>query len=158
MEHAQVGISQGQVSVADDTVLKKNAMSGAVHRLQTVASVVTLEQKHSISVVLVMSTSLPKFKVIHVRSDNFLVTSHSVLLSNHKHQFVVDMGALGLEEGAARRHFEVSEQILPSANAAMVTLLSLFAEVHVFVKLLLRGERDSVDALQTVIGRFSEPV
>ncbi len=105
-----------------------------------------------------MSTSLPEFEVIHVRSDNFLVTSHSVLLSNHKHEFVVNMGALGLEEGATRRHFEVSEQILLSANDAMVTLLSLFAEVHVFVKLLLRGERDSVDALQTVIGRFSEPV
>ncbi len=68
------------------------------------------------------------------------------------------MGALGLEEGATRRHFEVSEQILLSANDAMVTLLSLFTEVHVFVKLLLRGERDSVDALQTVIGRLSEPV
>lgn len=158
MEHAEVGISQGQVSVADDTVLEKNAMGGAVHRLQTVTSIVTLEQKHRISVVLVMSTSLPKFEVIHVRSDNFLVTSHSVLLSNHKHEFVVNVGALGLEEGAARRHFEVSEQILLSANDAMVTLLSLFAEVHVFVELLLRGERDSVDALQTVIGCLSEPV
>lgn len=158
MEHTKVSIPQGQVSVADDSVLKKNAMSGAVHRLQTVASIVTLEQKHVISVVLVMATSLPKFEVIHVRSDNFLVASHSVLFPNHKHEFVVNMGALGLEEGATRRHFEVGEQILLSADDAVVTLLSLFAEVHVFVKLLLRGERDGVDALQTVIGCLSKPV
>lgn len=105
-----------------------------------------------------MSTSLPKLEVIHVGSDNFLVTSHSVLFSNHEHQFVVNVGALGLEEGATRRHFEVGEQILLSANDAMVTLLSLFAEVDVFVKLLLGGERDGVDALQTVIGCLSEPV
>ena len=50
------------------------------------------------------------------------------------------------------------EEILLLANDAMVTLLSLLSQMDVLVQLLLRGERDSVHALQTIVGGLAEPV
>lgn len=137
VQHAEIGIPQRQVSVAHNTVLEKHAMCGAVHRLETVTSIVSLKQKHVLFVVLVMTTSLPEFEIVHVGSDDFLIASDSVLRSDHFHQLVVNVSALRVEEGAAGRHLEVSEQLLSLANEAMIALLSLLTEVDVLVQLLL---------------------
>ena len=50
------------------------------------------------------------------------------------------------------------EKLLLLADDTMVTLLGLLAQVNVLVELLLRGERDGVDALQTIIRGLAEPV
>lgn len=147
VEDTEVGIPEGKVTVTVDTVLEHDAVSGAVHRLETLTRLVRLEDEHVLLVVLVVTRGLPQFEVVDVRGDDFLVATHAVLLSDHFDQFVVDEGALREEESAAGRHFEVVEETLRTANDAMVTFLGLFNEVHVLVQLLLGRERDGVDSL-----------
>ena len=52
----------------------------------------------------------------------------------------------------------MGEQLLLLPNEAMIALLSLLAEVEVLFHFLGRGEGNTVDSLQTVIGGFTEPV
>ena len=158
MKDTEIGIPEWQVSEATNTMFEHDAMSGTVHGLETLASLVRLEDEHVLLVILVVTRGLPKLQVEDVRGDDFLVATHAVLLSDHLDQLVVDEGTLGEEEGAAWRHFKVIEETLRTANDTMVTLLGLLNEVHVFFQLLLRGEGDSIDSLQTVIGGLSEPV
>ena len=87
-----------------------------------------------------------------------MIASDSVLFSAQVHKLVVNVSALGVPEGAARRHIKVSEELLLLSNDAMVTLFCLFAEMNIFVHLLLRWERNGINALQTVIRCFTEPV
>ena len=68
------------------------------------------------------------------------------------------MSALGVPECAARRYIKVSEELLLLSNDAMITLFCLFAEMNVFVHLLLRWERNGINTLQTIIRCFTEPV
>lgn len=55
MKDTEVSISERQVTVAVNAVLEHDAMSGAVHRLETLARLVRLEDEHVLLVVLVMT-------------------------------------------------------------------------------------------------------
>ena len=160
VEHAEIGVAQGQVAVAVDAVLEHDAMGGTVHGLEAVASLVVtpVEEEHVLLVVGVVTGNLPQLDVVHVRRDHFRVATHAVLLPNHLHQLVVNQRALGEEEGAAGRDFEVVKQILLAADDAMVPLLGLLADEYELVELLLGREGNGVDALQTIVGGLSEPV
>ena len=158
VQDAKVSQSHWQVSITDDAVLEHDTMGWAVHRLETVTSFVTAEQEHVFFVVLVVTTSLPQFEVVHVRGNNFMIASDSVLFSAQVHELVVNVGALWVPECAARRYIKVSKELLLLSNDAMVTLFCLFAEMNVFIHLLLSWERNGIDALQTVIRCLAEPV
>ena len=105
-----------------------------------------------------MAGLLEQLEVVQVGSHDFIVASHTVLLSDQVHQLVVDHGSARVEEGTARRVFKVSEQLLLLANQSMITLLSLLSEVEVLLHFLCRGEGNTVHSLQTVIGGLTEPV
>ena len=105
-----------------------------------------------------MTGLLPELEVEDVGSDDLLVATGAILLTAHIHQLVVNVCTSWIPESAAWSEAEMSEQVLCLTNGTMITTLSLFSEVHVLIELLLRGERNGVDSLQTIIGDLSEPV
>ena len=105
-----------------------------------------------------MTGLLPKAQVENVWRDDLLEASHTILLPDQLDELVIDLGAHRVEEGGSRGHFKVMEQVLLLSDESMVTPLGLLSELDVLVKLLLRGEGDSVDALKTVVGGLAEPV
>ena len=105
-----------------------------------------------------MTGLLPELEVEDVGSDDLLVATGAILLAAHIHQLVVNVCTSWVPESASWSETEVSEQVLCLADGTMITTLSLFSEVHVLIELLLRGERNGVDSLQTIIGDLSEPV
>ena len=80
------------------------------------------------------------------------------MLPDHFNELVIDLGTHRVEEGSSRGHFKVMEQVLLLSDEPMITSLGLLSELNVLVELLLRGERDGVDALKTVVGGLAEPV
>lgn len=62
------------------------------------------------------------------------------------------------EEAAARAQFVEHEQVLFTADLAMITLGRLFKEFLVRGHLLAIRERDTIDALQGVIVAVTEKV
>ena len=54
-------------------------MSGAIHRFQSVDSLLNVEPKHILLVMLPVTRSLPKVDVVHVRGLDFLVAPFMVL-------------------------------------------------------------------------------
>jgi hypothetical protein len=76
-------------------------MSWTVHGLHTEALVFYLEHIDVIFVVLIMARSLPQLEVEDVGCNNFVVPSHSILVSNEFYQFIIDLGAIGVPETTA---------------------------------------------------------
>ena len=85
MKNTEVGKPDRQFSVRSDSGVKHEAMSRAVHWLKTKALVFYFHEEDVVLVVLIVTTGLPQLKVVHVGTDDFLVTSYSVLMSHQVH-------------------------------------------------------------------------
>jgi hypothetical protein len=133
-------------------------MSRAVHRLHSESLLLNLEEEKVIFVVLVMSGSLPEFEAENVRRHNFFIASNTVLLFNHINELVVDDGTHGVLESTSRGQFVHVEKSLSTTDSSVVTFLGFLKEVNVFVKFLLRGERDSINTLERVVFSVRQPV
>jgi len=159
VKDTEISVAEGKITVAVDAVLEHDAMSGAVHRLEALRIAgFAIEQEHVILVVLIMTASFPKLQVVNVGRDDLREAANAVLFPDHVHKLVVNHGALRVEESTARGRIEVVEEVLLTTNDTMIALLGLLTEVDVLLELLLSRERDSVDALQTVVCGLSEPV
>jgi hypothetical protein len=77
-------------------------MSRTVHWLHAETLTLGLKHKHILLVGGVMAGGLPKFQIENVRGQNFIVSSHTVLLANHIHKFVIDLGSMGVKESTTR--------------------------------------------------------
>ena len=67
VKDTKVGPTNGEVTVAANTMLEHNAMGGTVHGLETMALLIVLKDEHVLLVVLVMTRRLPKLEVENVR-------------------------------------------------------------------------------------------
>lgn len=62
--------------------------------------VVVLQQEHVFFILVPMSRNTPELCVEQIRSDDFRVSTDSVLSAQGIHEFVVDVSTVGVEEGA----------------------------------------------------------
>jgi len=80
------------------------------------------------------------------------------LLSNQLNQFVVDFGAVWIEEGTSGGQLMIVKKFLGAANSSMIAFLGFFLKMNVFVELFFAWERNAVNTLQVVVLSIAEPV
>ncbi len=68
-----------------------------------------------------------------------MISTHAILFTNQLNKFVINLGAVRIEEGTTRRKLMVIEKLLSAANSTMISLFGLFLKVDVFIKSLLTG-------------------
>jgi hypothetical protein len=98
MKDTKVGHSDRQLPVASLTVLENQAMSGAIHGLQSPLLLFHVESEHILRVMLPVTGDLPEFRAVHVRRANLLIAPLPVLLAQEGHQSVVDDHTVRQEE------------------------------------------------------------
>jgi len=102
VENTKIGKSKRQISVGADLVIKHYAVGRAVHRFHTETLSFNLPHKNVFFVCLVVARSLPKIEIENIRRQHLIVSSYAVLLSNQRNKFVIDNGAVRVEERTAR--------------------------------------------------------
>ena len=133
-------------------------MRWAVHRLQAESRTLRFKEEHVLLILLVVTGRLPEIEIEDVGRNDLLIPTNSILLSDHFNQLVVDVGTRWVPESATWGQTEVIEQALLLTDDTMVAALSLLEEMKVLIELLLGGERDGINSLQTVIRDLAEPV
>ena len=139
-------------------MLEHQAVTRAVHGLQTVLRIITVEQEHIILVVGSMAADLPQFQVEHVGRDDLRVATHVVLLSDKLDQFIVDVGSVREEEARARAQLVEEEEILLLTQHTVVVLLRLLHLLLPLLQLLGVREGNSVHTLEGVVFSVTQPV
>lgn len=84
-------------------MVKNEAMSRAVHRFHSESLLFNLEKEEVFLIFGVMTRSLPELEVKHVRGNDLMVASHTVLALDHVNKLVVNDSTHGVLEGASRR-------------------------------------------------------
>ena len=77
-------------------------MAWTVHGLYSKSMLFNIDHKDVILVVNVVTRSFPKVNVENIWTQNLIVSSDSVLLSNHVHQIVINHGTFWVEECTTR--------------------------------------------------------
>jgi hypothetical protein len=103
MKDTKVSHSDREIFIRTNLIIKHEAMSRTVHRLHSESLLLDLEKEKVVLVVLVMSRSLPKFKIENVRRNDFLISSNTILVFNHVNKLVVDDSSHRVLEGTTRR-------------------------------------------------------
>lgn len=103
MKDTKVSHSDRKIFIRTNLIIKHEAMSRTVHRLHSESLLLDLEKEKVVLVVLVMSRSLPKFKIENVRRNDFLISSNTILVFNHVNKLVVDDSSHRVLEGTTRR-------------------------------------------------------
>mmetsp|Transcript_6579 Transcript_6579/g.10253 ORF Transcript_6579/g.10253 Transcript_6579/m.10253 type:complete len:237 (-) Transcript_6579:906-1616(-) len=158
VQHTKIGVSNGQIAIGSDLGSKHKAMAGAVHWFHRPFLTLHIETKHSILVMHGMARLMPQIQVVNVWSDDFIVSTIPVLLSNKLNEFVVNTAPMRKPKGRSSRQIVKHNKLLLGSNASVVTFLSLF---HIFLphfKLLLVGEGNTVKTLQRVVVGVTQPV
>jgi hypothetical protein len=78
-------------------------MSWTVHWFHTKSLVFNLEKEDVIFVVLVVTGSLPKLKVIHIWRNNLLISSDSIFSSHKIDECIVDLCSIWEPESTSWR-------------------------------------------------------
>jgi diacylglycerol kinase len=112
-------------------------MTWAVHGLHAKTLMLNLEQIDVILVVLIVTGSLPELKVEHIGSDNLVISTDAILISDQVNEFVVDLSSVRIPESATRRKDMMSEEILMLANNTVISFCRFFNESNVIIKLFL---------------------
>ena len=87
-----------------------------------------------------MTRRLPQLRIVHVRRNDLVKAAPAVLALDKLLQCVVDTRTVWQPETAARTQLVEHEQLLLTADAAVVTLGGLGQKVLVFGHLLLIRE------------------
>ena len=103
-----------------------DAVTRAVHRLQTKLFLFDVEAEHVFLVVRRVTGRLPEVKVVNIRRDDFVILVFPILFSNKLDQVVVDARAVLLEKTRARGEMVEKEQLLVQANGAVIAFLRFF--------------------------------
>jgi len=98
MQHAKVCESDWEVSITSDLVVKHKTVARAVHRLHSESLAFYLKHKHVLFVCRVVTRSLPQLEVESIGGNNFLVTTGTILLTNHFDQLLVNFSSMGVEK------------------------------------------------------------
>lgn len=73
-------------------------MSRTVHRLESMLLFSILNEEYVLFVLKVVTTHFPEFGVIHVRRNDFAVSSNFVLGSHEFDESVVDYSTVGVKQ------------------------------------------------------------
>jgi len=65
-------------------------MSRTIHRFYSIPTTIIFKNEHILFILFIMTRSFPELKIENVWSDNFLISSHFILISNKVLQFVVN--------------------------------------------------------------------
>jgi hypothetical protein len=158
VEDTKISKSKREISERSDLVIKHQAVAWTVHWFHSITLTFNLPHKDIFFVSSIMTRSLPKFQVENIRGKHFLISTNTILFTNQLNKFVVNLGAVRVEEGTTRRQFMVIEKLLSTANSAVISLFGLLLKVNVFIESFLIGERYSVNTLQAVVLCITEPV
>src|SRR2546429_1627883 len=135
-------------------------MTGTVHRLQAILSIVELHRvEHVLAVITLMPRSKKQLPPRHMRRIDQRVAALHVLLAHPVFHLFADDATLGMPENQTRSgQFLNRKQIELLPQHAMVALLRLFDLLEMSVEIFLREERSPVDALQLLILLVAQPV
>ena len=112
-------------------------MTWAIHGFHSEALMLDLEHVDVVLVVLVVTTGLPQFEVVHIGSDYLRVAPHSILFSDHFSQAVVDLSSVGVPENTTRGQVVMVEELLMLTNDTVITLRCFFNKGDMLIKFFL---------------------
>lgn len=158
VKHPEIGISDGEVSVAFESVFEHEAVRGTVHGFDAELFFLVMAEKHVINILEVMTTGLPQLVFEHRGSDHFSEPSEEVLVSHQIYQSIEDSCSVGEEEGTSRGIGVEVEQVLGNADLSMVFLLQFLQIGLILFQFFLRRKGESVDSLQRVEALLPEPI
>lgn len=158
VKDTEIGETEGELTVRTLTNTEHQAVSRAVHGLESKGILLNGERKHVLLVVLPMSRSVPQLDVVHVGRHNLSVSALVVLALDEVHKGVVDTGSVREEEARTGGEIVEEEQLLLLSNLAMVTLGGLLQELLVLSHLLGVGEGDTIDTLKRVVLGITQEV
>ena len=78
MKHTKVSIPNRQISVRSLNHIEHNTVSRTVHRLEPMLLLSILNEENVLFILEVVSTHLPKFRIVHVWRNDFAVASDFV--------------------------------------------------------------------------------
>lgn len=113
--------------------IKHEAMARTVHWLKAVFFSFFLNEENVLLVLEVMTTFHPKFRVVNVWTNNFIVTSDFILRSHQLDQSVVNDSSVGFEQSATSRQLSEVEQMLLWTNVSVISFCQLFLNLKVLL-------------------------
>ena len=158
----ELGIADGQVTVAAGSSLVNLAVVGAVHGLEHVLLALLGGgdgTERVLTVLGIVAAGHIQQLVADVRRDHLLVAVALLDLGQHVLQAVAQRGTLGQPQGQTLAHIlREGKQLHLLADLAVVALLGLLEQHQVLVEHLLLGEGDTVNARQLRAGLVTAPV
>mmetsp|Transcript_52532 Transcript_52532/g.78488 ORF Transcript_52532/g.78488 Transcript_52532/m.78488 type:complete len:385 (-) Transcript_52532:986-2140(-) len=158
VQDTEVSQSKRQVTVGPNRVTEHKTMARTVHWLHGPFCPFDIEAKHGVLVVHRVTGLMPQIQVVNVRSDDFVISSLPVMVTNERDEFVVDAGTVGKPEGTTRRQVVKHDQFLLLGNATMIAFFCLFLVLLPHFQLLLVGETNTIHALQGFIVGVPKPL
>ena len=158
VDQADLPHPQGQLPIGMGLAGIDQHTSGAVHGLDGKVHVIDDRGVHIILVVVPVTGSLPQLTVEHDRGGDLHIAVLLVDLPPVVQQGILQGHALGQEEGEAGALVPEHEQAQLLAQLPVVPLFGLLNPGQIFVQLVLFGEGDAVDALESLPVGVPPPV
>ena len=131
-----------------DSVVENQAVTRAIHGLQTKLLLFHVDLEHVFRVVIPMTGRLPQLGIVNVGRDDFLETPFPVLFPDEFDETIVNEGSFGLEKTGSRTQFMEKEKLLFFPQFSVVSFGRLFLELPPFFELLVVRKGNPVDSLQ----------
>ena len=135
-------------------------MTRTIHRFDTIATTVIsiLDHEQVFLVFRIVTRSLEQIQVEDIWAHYLSESSEAVLMFDHSHKLVIEMGSMFREEPTTRTEFRLVPQFLVSSNVSMVSQLGLFHEFIILSHLLLTRERNTIHSLEGVVLILTQPI
>ena len=95
-----------------DSVVENQAVTRAIHGLQTKLLLFHVDLEHVFRVVIPVTGRLPQLGIVNVGRDDFLKTPFPVLFPDEFDETIVNEGSFGLEKTGSRTQFMEKEELL----------------------------------------------
>lgn len=138
--------------------IKHDAVAWTVHWFQSVLLFLVIDEEDVLLIFEIVATLHPKFRVIDVRTNDFVVPSDFVLGSHEFDQSVINDSSMGLEKGTSRGKVSEVEQVLLRTDGPVISLSELLLYFDVLVELGLFGEGNCIDPLQVIVFLVAQPI
>ena len=150
--------TQRQVAVGFQPLVEDLHVTRAVHRLDTVFTVLRRGGEHRIFVVVPVAGFFPQHTVHHERTFYFLILVLFQFRTNKRFQFTEDGPAVIVPEHHPRRLFLHVIQVELLTDFTVVTLGGFFQTLQVGIQRFFICPRGAVDTLQHFIVAVAAPV
>mmetsp|Transcript_7794 Transcript_7794/g.13789 ORF Transcript_7794/g.13789 Transcript_7794/m.13789 type:complete len:234 (+) Transcript_7794:288-989(+) len=158
VQHAEIGHTDGQLTIRAVLGSKNQTMARAVHRLESKLAVFHREAEHVLPIVLRMPRSFPQSKIVHIGRIHLQISTLPVFIPQKLHQRIVNSHAMRQKERRSGAQRMEHEQLLVLTDQSVIALGSFLQEHLVLFQELGIRERDAVHSLQRRVFRLSEPV